>query len=127
MPGQYPSHGVAVSFGGVLIGWIDDFDWEAVAAQIVNRTNVTSRVVGTGANARVVQEYDCTAIDPPTFDVAFWGPPSYSADDAGMKATLEFTAPGATYTGEAILRSFGFSGKAKTYSRGRASFQMTGA
>lgn len=125
MPGQYSSHGVAVTFDGDLIGWIDDFDWEVIAT-ILERTNVTSRVVGTGANARVVKEYDCVEVDPPTLDIAFWGPPAEDMDGGGRKGELTFSAPGVEFYGEAILKSFGHSGKKKEWSRGRASFQLTG-
>lgn len=125
MPGQYSSHGVEVTFDGDLIGWVDDFDWEAVA-ETIERTSVASPVIGTGGSARVVKQYDCVSIEPVKLDLNFWGPPSFAATDAGHKGTLTFSAPGVELSGEAILVSFGHSGKKKEWSRGRASFQLTG-
>jgi hypothetical protein len=127
MPGQYSSHGAFVTFDGVLIGWLTDFEWQAAVATLVERTNVTSTVVGEGENARVVNEYDCTAIDPPTLSFAFWGPPQVSPYYVGAKATLTFDAPGATISGEAILKSISHRGRSRQWSTGTAEFQLTGA
>jgi hypothetical protein len=127
MPGQHSSHGASVTFDGTPIGWLTDFDWEAAVSQLVERTNVTSRVVGTGANARVVKEYDCTSIEPPSLSFAFWGAPGVATDYVGRKATLAFDTPGATISGEAILKSISHSGKVRQFSRGTATFQLTGA
>lgn len=127
MPGQYSSHGAIVAFDGTEIGWLTDFDWEAAVAQLEEVTNVTSVVVGTGANARVVKEYDCTEIEPATLSFAFWGPPGVAATYVGRRASLEFSAPGATISGEAILKRIRHSGRAREWSRGYAEFQLTGA
>ena len=127
MPGFYSAQGTTVSFDGVPIGYLTGFDEEVKAGQLYDRTNVTSRVVGTGANARVVREYDCTSIEPPTLTFTFWGPPSYTSDDAGLKAQIVFDAPGSTISGEAILVSFNHAGRAGQWSTGSATFQLTGA
>jgi hypothetical protein len=127
MPGQYSSHDTSVSFDGVPIGWLTGFDWEAKAGQLFKKTNVTSRVVGSGSNARVVEEYDCTSVEPPTLSFTFWGPPSFAADDAGLRAEIVFDAPGATISGEAILVSFTHNGRAGQWATGAATFQLTGA
>lgn len=127
MPGQHSSHGASVTFDGTEIGWLTDFDWEAAVAQLVERTNVTSTVVGTGANARVVKEYDCTEIEPASLSFAYWGAPSVATTYVGRKATLTFTAPGVTISGEAILKNISHRGSAKQWSRGTASFVLTGA
>lgn len=127
MPGFYSSHGTSVSFGGVNIGYLDGYDWEVKAGQLVEKTHVGSRVVGTGASARVVKEYDCTSVEPPTLTFTFFGPPSYSKDDAGAKGTIVFSTPGATVSGPAILVSFSHSGRSGQWSKGVASFQLTGA
>jgi hypothetical protein len=127
MPGQYSSHGAIAVFDGTEIGWLTDFDWEAAVAQLVERTNVTSTVVGTGANARVVKEYDCTEIEPPTLSFAFWGPPGVEVTYVGKRASLEFSAPGVTIGGEAILKKIRHSGRSREWSRGYAEFQLTGA
>ncbi len=126
MPGYYSSHGATVTFGGVLIGYLTGYDSESKAGQLYERTNVNSRVVGTGANSRVVKEYDCTSVEPPTLSFSFLGPPSYDAEDAGMSATIVFEAPGSTISGPALLLSFSHSGRAGQWSTGVATFQLTG-
>lgn len=131
-PGFYSSHGegsalTAVSFDGVDVGFLTGWDWEAKAGEVHEVTNVTSRVVGgSGENARVVKEYDCTSVEPVTLTITFWGPPSFEADDAGLKGQILFDAPGASLAGEAILQSFSHSGRAGQYSTGSATFQLTG-
>lgn len=132
MPGFYSAHGTAeeptsVEFDGVPIGYLTGFDWEAKAGEVHETTNVTSQVFGTGANARVLKEYDCTSIEPVTLNITFRGPPSFSTTDAGLKGTIVFTAPGATISGEAILSSFSHSGRVNQWTEGVASFQLTGA
>lgn len=126
MPGLYSSHGTTVSFNGTNIGFLTGFDVESKAGDVSEVTNVTSTVVGTGANARVVKQYDCTAIEPPTVSITFHGPPSFSPTDAGFKATLVFNAPGMSVSGQAILLSWNHSGRANQWSNGSASFQLTG-
>ena len=126
MPGLYSSHGTAVYFAGTQIGFLTGFDVESKAGSPVETTNVTSRVVGTGRNARVVKEYDATSIEPPTLTVQFWGPPSFQATDAGFKGPLVFDAPGDAVYGEAILVSFSHAGRSNQWSTGTATFQLTG-
>lgn len=126
MPGLYSSHGTTVTFDGVNIGYLTGFDVAAKAGQLAETTNVNSTVVGTGLNARVVKQYDCTSVEPPTISVTFWGPPSFSDDDAGMKAQIVFDAPGDTISGEAILVDWNHSGRSNQWSTGSATFQLTG-
>lgn len=127
MPGVYSSQGTAVTFNGVAIGYLTGFDIESKAGQTSDVTSVASTVVGTGANARVVKQYDCTTVEPPTVSITFHGPPSFVPSDAGIKATLTFNAPGMSLSGEAILLSWSHSGRPNQYSNGSASFQFTGA
>lgn len=132
MPGFYSSHGTAetptaVSFDGVDIGYLTGFDAEVKAGDVQEVTNVNSQVFGTGANARVLKEYDATSIEPPTLSFTFWGPPSFALTDAGLKGEIVFDAPGSTISGEAILVSFTHAGRAGQWSTGVATFQLTGA
>lgn len=125
MPGKQSAQGTTVYFDGVLIGWLTGFDEGSQVGQLVETTNVTSPVVGTGANARVVKSYDCTSIEPPTFAFTFFGPPSYGPNDVGKKATLTFNGAGRYWTGTAILREFNHAGRPNQYTTGGASFQAT--
>lgn len=127
MPGRYSSHGTAVSFDGVPIGYLTGFDTESKAGDVQEVTNVNSPVVGTGRNARVIRQYDATSIEPPTLAFTFWGPPSFASTDAGLKGLIVFDSPGNTISGEAILVSFSHAGRAGQWSTGVANFQLTGA
>lgn len=127
MPGRYSSHGTFVSFSGVDVGYLTGFDNESKAGDVQEVTNVNSPVFGTGANARVLKQYDATSIEPPTLSFNFWGPPSFAATDAGLKAEIVFDSPGSSISGEAILVSFNHSGRAGQWSTGTATFQLTGA
>jgi hypothetical protein len=131
MPGIVSSHGTsgyptAVVFGNVGIGYLTDFDVDAQAGQVFEKTNVSSPVIGTGADARVLKQYDCTSIEPPTISLRFWGPPSFSMFDCGKKALIEFDAPGDYISGEAILVSWKHAGRAGQWSTGEAVFRLTG-
>lgn len=125
MPGIYSAHGTTVTFNGVAIGYLTGFDWES-SAQLVESTNVSSTVVGSGSNARVVKSYDATVVEPVKLSITFRGPPSYSSSDAGLRATLLFNAPGYTLSGTAILVSFNHSGRTNQFTEGSAVFQFTG-
>lgn len=123
---DFSPQGTTVSFGGVPIGYLKSFDSSVDAGSLEETTSVFSQVVGTGANARVVKEYDCLMIEPPKLSISFWGPPSFSPGDAGKKAQLEFQGASATISGEAILTGFTHAGRAGEYSEGTATFQLTG-
>ena len=127
MPGLYSPHGTTVEFGGVPIGFLTGYDWESKAGDLHEVTNVESNVFGTGANARVVKQYDVTSIEPPTLTITFFGPPSFAATDAGLKAQIEFDTNGAAIYGEAILMTFSHEGRAGQWTTGSATFQLTGA
>lgn len=125
MPGPASPHGTSVTFDGVLIGWITGWTWTIEGSNPVEVTHVESTVVGEGAAARVVREYDCTAVEPSVFSFTFKGPPSYGPSDGGKKATLTFSGGGGYWTGEAILRKFVHEAKVNQYTDGSAEFMVT--
>ena len=126
MPGFNSSHGVSVSFGGVPIGYLKGFDNEAKAGSLVDRTTAAATIIGSGSSARVLRRFDCTAIEPMSLQLSFIGSASFSQNDVGMKGTLSFSAPGNSWSGQAILTGWNHSGRANQYSEGTASFQLTG-
>lgn len=126
MPGLYSSHGTTVTFNGIPIGYLTGFDSETKAGDVQEVTNVNSPVYGSGVNARVLKQYDATSIEPTTLTFTFWGPPSFSTSDAGLKAQIVFDSPGETVSGEAMLVSFSHAGKSGQWSTGSATFQLTG-
>ena len=127
MPGYTSPHETAVSFDGVPIGFLTGYDIDCQAGEFHEVTNVLSQVVGTGQGARVIREYDATSVEPPTLSLEFYGPPSFSATDAGLRGLIVFDSPGFSLSGEAILRSFNHSGRSGQWTRGTATFQFTGS
>lgn len=126
MPGLESSQGAEVVFDGVVIGYLRDYSIDAAAGQLVDVTNATSAVVGTGANTRVMRVYECTSVEPAKLTINFWGPPSYTVSDCGKKGTLSITTQTMSYGGTAILVDWNYSGSVNTYTTGRASFQFVG-
>lgn len=126
LPTEFSPQGTTVSFNGTLIGYLTDFDWQGGAGEIVETTSFNATVVGTGDNARVVKSYDCTSVEPLVLNLQFWGPPSFEQSDGGLKATLEFSCPGAAFEGPAILRTFTHTGVVGQWTTGTASFQISG-
>ena len=123
---QFASNGTSIAFGLVQIGYVTGFDGSFEVSETVERFGYSSEVVGTGASARVVKRLDVTSIDPPSFDLTFFGPPSLSESDRGRKATLSLSGPWGAWSGEAILRSVRITGSSGQWVTGAASFQATG-
>lgn len=121
------SHPCLVTFAGVSLGNLTGFDNEFAAGSLQDATSGDSPVVGYGLNSRVVKQWDVTAIESGTLSLTFWGPPSFSIDDAGKRGILTFTAPSATYSVEAILVRFSHAGRPGQYATGSAEFAFTGA
>jgi hypothetical protein len=127
MPGFDSSHGFEVSFSGVTIGYVTGFDDDAKAGSLVDATTASASILGSGSTARVLKRFDCTAIEPMTLSIQFIGAPSYTQNDVGAKGTLSFSAPGKSWSGQAILTGWNHRGRVNQYSEGTASFQLTGA
>lgn len=121
------SQGTSVSFDGQPIGYLRSFDEGAEIGQLDEVTGDDARIVGSGADARVVRQYDCTEIDPPKLSFTFFGASPFTEDDVGSKGELVFSAPGDTISGEAILMRWNYSGSAGQYAEGSCEFQLTGA
>lgn len=132
MPGSgcsaVPSaQGTTITFGGVSIGLLRGFDSSHQAGQLVDVTNVGSAIYGTGADTRLVRQYDCTSIEPARLSCSFYGAGGFSDADLGIVDVLEFSSPQESYSASAMLVEFTYSGSAGEFATGTASFQLTGA
>jgi hypothetical protein len=96
------------------------------SAVFVEKTNITSEVVGYGANSRIVKTYDCVAIDPGTVEVTLYGCPPYSNADTGTRGIVSVSFDGGKLTRPAYLESFDVTGSVGEFLVGQAVFKLTG-
>lgn len=75
MAGIYFGHGATFTWGGLQISELLTFEWSGGKGEAFEVTNRASRVVGTGAQARVVRQYDVVSIEPLRVVVTFYGAP----------------------------------------------------
>lgn len=120
------SHGSTCSWNGTPLGTVTRFRADPGTAVIVEKTNVTSEVVGVGADARVVKTYDCVAIDPGTLEVTLFGCPPYTTSDIGGRGSAVFTWSGGGITRPAFLERFEVVGAVGQFLVGQAVFRLTG-
>lgn len=120
------SHGSICIWNGVQLGRVTRFRAAPSTAVYAEKTNITSTVVGTGANARILKTYDCVAIDPGTLEVTLFGCPPYAYGDVGQKASASFTFSGGSITLPAYLDSFEVVGQVGQFLVGQAVFRLTG-
>lgn len=120
------SQGSTVSFNGSPLGRVTRFRVSPGAAVFAEKTNITSEVVGSGANARIVKTYDCVAIDPGTVEVTLYGCPPYVNADIGTRGIVSVLFDGGSLTRPAYLESFDVTGSVGEFLVGQASFKLTG-
>lgn len=120
------SQGTTVSFDGEPIGRLISFDSGAEIGQLDDVTGDDASLVGSGADARIVRQYDCTEIEPPKLSFKFWGASPFTKDDIGRQGTLSFDAPGDSISGTAILLRWKYAGAAGVYAQGSCEFQLIG-
>lgn len=120
------SQGTTCSFNGVALGRVTGFRAAPGTAVFAESTNVTSTVVGSGAEARIVKTYDCTAIDPGSVEFTLYGCPPYSVGQIGLKASVSVTYDGGSLSRPAFLEAFEVTGAVGQFLVGRASFKLTG-
>lgn len=124
--GEIPSaQGTTVTFGGVSIGLLTGFDSSHKIGQLLDVTNVDSQLIGTGNQARLVRQYDCTSVEPASLSCAFYGAAAFTDEDLGISALLEFDSPEESYSAYAIMTEYTHSGSVGQFATGTASFQLT--
>lgn len=120
------SQGSICIWNGAQLGTVTRFRAAPSTAVYVDKTNITSTVVGTGAASRVRRTYDCVAIDPGTIEVTLYGCPPYAYGDAGVKATASFTWDGGSISLPAYLDSYEVVGQVGQFLVGQAVFRLSG-
>ena len=120
------SQGSSCSFNGQALGRITRWRFSPGAAVFVEKTNIGSEVVGSGANARIVKTYDCVAIDPGTVEVTLYGCPPFANADIGTRGTVSLSFDGGSLSRPAYLETFDVTGSVGEFLVGQASFKLTG-
>lgn len=128
MPETSPpfSQGSAVSFNGIPIGMLLSWEVTPASATTTDATNQDSTILGVGAQARVVRQIDCTAIDPGTASITFLGDGGFAVNDTGSVGVLAIAGDAGTLSLEAILTRWNVSAAVGELIRGQAEFQFTG-
>jgi hypothetical protein len=129
MPGSgSPAYaqGSTVSFNGVPVGELLSWDVTPANASVTDATSQDSTILGSGADARVVKQVDCVAVDPGTASITFLGSAGFVVNDTGMSGALAVTSDAGNVTLDAILVSFQITGAVGELIKGTANFQFTG-
>lgn len=105
MPDVPDSQGAALSFRGTYLGVLQGFTPSFTAGNVHEVTSMRSPVVGSGQNARVLKQYNCTSIEPGTVTARFIGSPDLSRADIGGPGTLVATWGSKTLSGQAFCSS----------------------
>jgi len=120
------SQGSTCSFNGQSLGTMTRFRVSPGAAVFAEKTNITSEVVGSASNARIVRTYDCVAIDPGTVEVTLYGCPPYTNAEIGSRGTVSVRFAGGSLSRTAYLETFDVTGSVGEFLVGQAVFKLTG-
>lgn len=120
------SQGTICSFNGTELGRVTGFRASPGAGVFVEKTNVTSQVVGAGESARIVKSYDCVAVDPGTLEFTLYGCPPYSVYDIGAQGVVSVVFDGGALSKLAFLEDFEVTGSVGQFLVGRAVFKLSG-
>jgi hypothetical protein len=114
-----------VSFNGVDLGRLTRFRCAPGSAVYVESTNVTSTVLGSGDETRVVKSYDCVAVEPGSVEIGVFGCPPYGPADIGTRATVSVDGDGFSFSAQAYLDSFDVTGQVGEFLTGQAVFRIS--
>jgi hypothetical protein len=120
------SQGSVVFFAGQPIGELLSWDVTPANASVTDATSQDSTILGSGADARVVKQVDCVAIDPGTASITFLGSGGFVVNDTGMSGRLAVFSEAGSVALDAILVSFQVTGAVGELIKGTANFQFTG-
>ena len=129
MAGLYFGQGTSASWAGMRLSELLTYEWSGAKGEAYEVTNRGSRVIGVGAQSRVIKEYDTLSIEPLRITLTFYGAPpnqGHLQELAGATALLTFqTPPNQSVSGLATLDdwTWGCDGVA-TLQRGSMTFTL---
>jgi hypothetical protein len=97
------SQGARVFWNGIELGTYVSISPSWSVASPYECTNASSLIVGAGAGARVLKQYNASAIEPGEAVVEFIGSVSLTIDEMGAPGILAISWPGFSYVANAFL------------------------
>ena len=104
MPVQ-DSQGALVYWNGLELGTYVSISPSWSVASPYECTHASSLVVGEGESARVLKQYNASAIEPGGAVVEFIGNVSLTIDDIGAPGILAISWPGFSYTARGFVQN----------------------
>lgn len=120
------SQGSTVFFNNFPVGELLSWDVTPATASVTDATSQDSTILGSGADARVVKQVDCVALDPGTATITFLGSGGFVVNDTGMSGPFMVVSDAGIVVLDAILVSFQVTGSVGELIKGTANFQFTG-
>jgi hypothetical protein len=102
VPNIPDSQGATLFFNGVQLGVLQGAKPAFAAGGVQEVTSMRSPVLGSGQNARVLKQYNCTSIEPGTMQCSFLGAADLARNDVGGPGTLVFSWPDGEISGQAF-------------------------
>ena len=124
---QPSSQGSSVSFAGSDIGRLTGWRITPGSAEFEDVTSSDSVTLGSGADTRVVKDYDCLTVEPGSADVTLFGCPPHIAADIGSRGTLAVTFDGGSLSFDAYLESYEVTAAVGEVLVGSARFRFSGS
>jgi hypothetical protein len=99
MPEIADSQGASLLFNGVELGTYVSMNPSWQTGNVHETTNANSPVLGSGADSRVLRQYNVSAMEPGQVQVRFLGNPTLSLSQIGVTGTLAIVWSGGSYSG----------------------------
>lgn len=126
MPEIPDSQGATLYFKGVELGVLQGASPAFAAGSVHEVTSLRSPVIGSGQNARVIKQYNCTSIEPGTMQCRFLGTSDLARNDVGGPGTLVFSWPNGQISGAAFCSDLQADFSVGQLQQWTATFQFTG-
>jgi hypothetical protein len=126
MPDIQDSQGATLLFNGVELGTYVSMlpSWQT--GNVHETTSAISPVLGRGTDARVLRQYNVSAMEPGQVQVRFLGNPTLSLNQIGVTGTLAIVWPGGYYSGAGFAIDLNGDIKAGELIQWTMTFQFSG-
>jgi hypothetical protein len=126
MPYIEDSQGATLLFNGVELGTYVSMSPSWQTGNVHEVTSKDSQVLGTGTDARVLRQYNVSAMEPGQVQVRFLGNPTLRLDQIGVTGTLAIIWAGGAYSGNGFAIDLAGDIKAGELIQWSMTFQFSG-